>query len=150
MKALKQLRVKNYKVKLTEIDLSPSQTPPDCFDNCKNGSLEHNESERTPKYNVRQEIRKDYKAMDEGTGVIDIAHTKESKTIMPPKYAWDSFETDDEYDDFEANPSIVTQFESWCSQQPRFMPPSSIFIHWFKDKYPTMDTKKLQSLALLI
>ena len=27
------------------------------------------------------------------------------------------------------------------------MPPSSIFIHWFKDKYPTMDTKQLQSLA---
>ena len=68
--------------------------------------------------------------------------------MTPPKYAWDSFDTDDdEYDEHEAEPTIVNQFKSWCSQQSGFLPPFSIFIHWFKDKYPAMDTKRLQSLA---
>ena len=140
------MRVENYKVKLTEIVLSPNQAPPDCPDNCENGNSEENESDKKPKYNLRQKIRTDYKAMDEGAGAIDIARTKLSEKILPPKYAWDSFDTDDECDE-EPKPLVVTQFESWCSQQPRFLPPSSIFIHWFKDKYPAMNTKQLQSLA---
>ena len=60
-----------------------------------------------------------------------MARTKRIRKILPAKYAWGSFDTDDESYEYETEPSIITQFES-C---------------WLKDKYPYMDTFKLQSLV---
>ena len=146
-KAVKQLRVENYKVKLTEIVLSPNQEPPKHSVNANDIILENDVSEGRPKYNLRQKNSINYKKLNDGTGVIDMAFTKKMEKMTPIKYAWDSFDTDDECDDYKTTPTMVSQFESWCSQQSGFLPPLSIFIHWFKDKYPAMDTKRLQSLA---
>ena len=90
--------------------------------------------------------RKDYQE-SKGTYVIDMARNKRIKKTMPPNYAWDSFDINDESDKYETKPSIITQIKSWCLQQSGFLPPNSCFIHWFKGKYQAMDTRQLRSLA---
>ena len=55
--------------------------------------------------------RKNYQE-NKGTIVIDMAHTKRIEKKMPPKYAWDLFDTYDEFDKYETKPSFVTQMRS--------------------------------------
>ena len=153
-KAVKQLRVENYKVKLTEISLSPNQSAPeaseDQTENLSNDEENTNDVQEpqeskignNAKYNLRKNTRKNYLQLNEGQ--VNLTPVYVSKD--PPKYAWDSFE--DETDDEEERvPMVIKQFQAWCVMQPSFLPPESVFLHWFKDKYPTMDTFKLQSLA---
>ena len=110
-------------------------------DDSKEGEIE---AKDPPNYNLRRKPRRNYQTLNDGVyNVTNSAYPK----IDPPKYAWDSFDSDSDDDDVDVISPPILQFHSWCKLQPRYIPPDSIFIHWFKDKYPEMDTLALQSLA---
>ena len=44
-------------------------------------------------------------------------------------------------------PPILHQFQQWCSKQESFTPKSSIFLHWFRDKYPNIDILNLELMV---
>ena len=151
-KAVKQLRVENYKVKLTEIVLSPNQIPPDEDNTVEDLTLENDTTQALPpsrvpstptlKYNLRRRPKKSRK------GSIKIASSDSCPMLLqkapPPKYAWDSYESSD--DDDIGRSAIELEFELWCRrQQFQFVPSYSIFMHWFKDKYRDLNTQHLHN-----
>ena len=158
-KSVKQLRAENYKIKTTEICLAPNQTQPTddatdadnddivndltnahCPEEPFNDVKENEETKAvqepafdTKKYSLRRKPKPDYKSMHQGTSV----KFAESKKPIPPRFGWDTESSSSDEEDPHCN--TITQFSNWCSRQSTFVPKSSIFLHWFRDKYPSMD-----------
>ena len=71
----------------------------------------------------------------------------------PPIHGWnydDWVKSIEESDDEETNLNIdfpIRKFQSWCASQPKYPTPESLFLDWFKTKYPAMDTVALKALA---
>ena len=77
-----------------------------------------------------------YKSLNAGKSI----RYTEYKKPAPPRFGWntESSSSDDE-DLVIATSPIITQFRNWFSRQSEFVPKSSVFLHWFRDKYPSMD-----------
>ena len=72
---------------------------------------------------------------------------KETPKPFKLVYAWDTPENSDDEDEPQSGQKM--QFETWCEIQHEFVPKTSIFIHYFKDKYPELDVNTLSNLALM-
>ena len=96
-----QCRSKNYKVKLTEIELLPNQSRTDDIVNEEEPTNDSDEAseevtndvriplkERTTneKYSLRKRQRPDYKLMNEGPQIARVL----GDGVIPPKYGWDT------------------------------------------------------------
>ena len=146
----------NYKVKLTEISLLPNQSEckddyeqsydpdidVDVVDNEESTQMEVKQhDEKLHEYNTRRKPRIDYKKLNEG----NLSLIKETPKPYKLVYAWDTPENSDDEDEPQFEQKM--QFETWCEIQHEFVPKNSIFIHYFKDKYPELDVNALSDLA---
>ena len=153
----------SYKVKLTEVCLLPNQqhehdaddeeepevsadVPNDKDQNATNHEpFEENIVEAPAEsgptgYNTRKKARVDYKKLSEGNFLGKVS----GKELKKLKYAWDTPDCSED-DDFIYEPKL--QFQIWCENQNRFFPRNSIFLHYFRDKYPATNPASFQALA---
>ena len=94
-------------------------------------------------YRLRRKPKVDYKSLNSGNSIRFTENTKP----VPPRFGWNTESSSSEDEDMvkSAPPPIITQFRSWFSRQPEFVPKSSVFLHWFRDKYPDMDILSFQA-----
>ena len=158
-----KLMAESYKVKLTEICLLPNQIVPDedaepteevpDAEELKredesatiptSEEVEFKEIRIKPnRYNIRDKPRVNYRQLNEG----NFAGMTRAKPIQTKLlYAWDTPENSEDDDDIQVDQKLP--FQIWSEKQPAFFPKNSIFIHYFKDKYPEMDPKSIVTLA---
>ena len=170
-KSVKQLRVENYRVKRTEICLAPNQREPlidqktaddeEISTESEGQTVDQPRSELStiPQQNPdsdksRQISKHNYNLRNKPKINYKVRRLHGSRTNKvnryPPKYGWDSHSdscssSDERETQMNGSPTIVEQFEEWCSNQEVFTPKSSIFLHWFRDKYPDIDILKLET-----
>ena len=167
-KSVKQLRTENYKVNSTEICLAPNQYPPpnhelssdeDQIITTKSSakmSLPESSSHHTSRqriepdtrlhqndhgYNLRRKPRINYKIRR-----VKYSNREKEEEQLPPRFGWNSLSSSSDEEDFRDvhTTPIISKFSNWCSQQPPFIPKSAVFLHWFRDKHPSLDILKLE------
>ena len=106
---------------------------------------EPTENRRPPRRKAALKSREKMKQM---VDCLQLNSIKEP--IKPPIHGWiyDDWlkEIEDSEDEAEVDITI-SKFQSWCILQPQYIPVNSIFLHWFKDKYPCIDINAFKFLA---
>ena len=105
------------------------------------------ENKRPPRRKAALKSREKMKQM------VDCLQLKSIKEpTKPPIHGWIYDDWLKVIEDSEDEPEaevdiIISKFQSWCSLQPQYIPVNSIFLHWFKDKYPCVDINAFKFLA---